>query len=83
MGHFTAKSQLKGAQRRRDNGLSKRRKADNVSVDVGHEGDVGVVDAVAVVDARRQVEAVIEAVRRHEMKPEIFQVDQMTSSKHW
>ena len=50
--------------------MAERREPDDVAVDVGDKSGVDVVDAQAVIDAERQVKAMVEAVRSHKMKPE-------------
>jgi hypothetical protein len=64
------KSQLECAQRRRNNSLSERRQTDDGTIDVCDERKVVLVDADAVVDAPRQVEAMVNAVVGHEVKSE-------------
>jgi hypothetical protein len=64
------KSQLECAQRRRNNSLFVRCQTDDGAIDVCDERKVVLVDADAVVDAPRQVEAMVSAVVGHEMKSE-------------
>ncbi len=64
------KSQVESAQRRRNNRLSERRQTDDGTIDVCDERKVVFVDADAVVDAPRQVEAMVNAVVGHEVKSE-------------
>jgi hypothetical protein len=64
------KSQLECAQRRRNNRLSERRQTDDGTIDVCDERKVVFVDTDAVVDAPRQVEAMVNAVVGHKVKSE-------------
>ncbi len=64
------KSQLESAQRWRNNRLSEGRQTDDGPIDVSDERKVAFVDAYAMVDAPRQVEAMVNAVVGHEVKSE-------------
>jgi hypothetical protein len=62
------KSQLESAQRRRNNRLSEGRQTDDGTIDVCDERKVVFVDADTVVDAPRQVKAMVNTIVGYKVK---------------